>query len=108
MISTDSIKISFTSLLLALVFLLPSGIQLAHALESHEHPGCEEFSTHIHEKPLDCSLCDFQISIFDFTPDSNDQLRPAIENFKSEFQYHEINTSYYTVFTSLRGPPYLV
>ncbi|MBT8274673.1 MAG: hypothetical protein KJO39_00880 [Bacteroidia bacterium] len=94
--------------MLVLALLFPAGVQMAHTLEGHDHPTCTEYNTHIHEKQLDCSLCDFQISVFDFNPDFSEYLVTSIENFKSEIGRVELNSSSHTGFISLRGPPYLV
>lgn len=52
----------------SLALLLPTVVQLAHTFEGHEHKACTNISTHLHEKQLDCSICDFHFSIFTFTP----------------------------------------
>ncbi len=108
MISAPSIHRSLASLLMVFALLWPSAIQLAHTLEGHDHPTCNEFKTHIHDEQLECSLCDFQVSVFDFSPESTRYLDPSIENYKSDFRNTEICYLFFSGFNSLRGPPYLV
>ena len=93
---------------MAVVLLLPTGVRLAHSLQGHQHPACTEFKTHIHKKELDCSLCYYQISVFDFTPDSFDELFFPVENLKSDFNIVENVFVSSINITSLRGPPCLV
>lgn len=62
----NNILSSFFAGLLSILLLLPSFVEFAHTLEGHEHIACDDVSTHIHEKDLDCSLCDFQFSTFQF------------------------------------------
>ena len=50
----------------SLALLLPIATQTVHALDGHKHDVCNDFSTHLHKKQLDCSICDFHFSIFDF------------------------------------------
>lgn len=100
-----NIQSSIFAVLFGLTLLFPSVLQLAHTLEGHEHATCTNTATHIHEKNVDCSLCDFHFSSFhyDFT---------TFENFiVSEFflklqtgiissEKNQISHSFY-----LRGPP---
>ncbi len=87
--------------------LFPTFIQFAHTFEDHKHEACTDFSTHFHEKQLDCSVCDFHFSIFNFTP----QQLPAfvvIEGFqKTETVYLFPEFNQKTTHYFLRGPPLL-
>ena len=86
--------------------LLPTSVQFFHIFEKHEHNNnCKEVTTHLHEKELDCSLCDFHISSFDIT-----------FNNISEYSTIEDSLDYVTYYKSkkhnsikrsfnLRGPP---
>ena len=105
------LKTKITQFLVATIFslvlLLPSAVQFAHTFEAHEHKACTDISTHLHEKQLDCSICDFHFSIFTFTP-------LEVLDF-TVFQGFQNTESFY--FTSafslnlsqyfLRGPPLL-
>ena len=53
-------------MMLSLVLLLPTAVQFFHSFEKHKHLACEEVSTHIHDQNIDCSLCDFHFSTFNF------------------------------------------
>jgi len=91
-----------------LVLLLPSGMQLVHSFESHEHSSCSELKAHIHKKELDCSLCDFQHSTYSFSTENLNEFLSATPNFSLELS----NTPSEYIITpeciSLRGPPSLV
>ena len=51
---------NLTAIVVLIFLLLPSVVSLAHSAEKHDHfDHCENKSdTHIHEKQLDCCLCD--------------------------------------------------
>ena len=104
----QNIFVKFFSLMLVVILLFPSAIQLAHTEDSHDHPVCTDFSTHMHETELDCSLCDFQVSIFAFDTEKPGQDLLNSQNFR---QIHSAPKSLYLISsetTSLRGPPLLV
>ena len=91
--------------LLTTTLLMPSAVQLAHAFEDHEHPVCEIQVQHLHEETPDCSLCDFQISVFHFD-------LPTEVHFTVYFNYKEQNSVLNSSFNNpsnrhyfLRGPP---
>lgn len=60
-------QLAITAILL-LLLLFPIGVQAAHGFKEHQHESCQDFHTHLHEKQLDCFICDFHFSIFDFNP----------------------------------------
>lgn len=105
MISRHSIVSRLSSLLLVLLLMLPAAFQLAHAFEGHEHTSCDEITTHIHEKKLECDLCDFQLSTFTWT------LNSLAEFTSSDIQTKDVFTLKISLKTedqsqlSLRGPP---
>ena len=92
-----------------LILLLPTSIQVFHALEDHEHiDDCKEITTHLHEKEIDCSLCDFNLSpsyfqlANQFSFKTNDiPQNPNLELYN--FKYYHQQLSF-----SLRGPPILL
>tara|TARA_R100000353_G_scaffold176127_1_gene149638 strand:+ start:135065 stop:135394 length:330 start_codon:yes stop_codon:yes gene_type:complete len=105
------LKLNITQALIATVFclalLLPSAVDFAHIFESHEHKTCTDLSTHLHEKQLDCSICDFHFSVFNFEP-------IAVTEFAVLNGFKKVETTYYFPKLSspathfyLRGPPLL-
>ena len=57
----------FTGLILGLLLLLPSLIQLGHLLEGHQHLGCNQNSTHLHELDHKCDVLAFHFSALSFS-----------------------------------------
>ena len=96
---------NFSIAIFVFALLLPTTVQFAHAFEGHEHKPCIELSTHLHQKQLDCSICDFHYSIFTFTlievPEFD--ILPGFESAPTVylFQASELNSTHYF----LRGPP---
>jgi hypothetical protein len=95
----------FSAAIFAFALLLPTAVKFAHTFEGHEHNTCTDFSTHLHEKQLDCSICDFHFSIFNFAPQELPEFI-VIDGFqKTEAIYilpeFKLNTTHYF----LRGPP---
>ncbi len=89
----------------SLALLLPIITQTIHALDGHKHEVCNDYSTHLHKKQLDCSICDFHFSIFDF------KIQPSSE-FISFSTFHTLDsitlypdTSTFVSHFYLRGPP---
>ena len=86
--------------------LLPTSVQFFHAFEEHEHANdCTEITTHLHEKELDCSLCDFHISSFDFkfyniSDYSTIKVSSEYVAYYKSKKYNSIKPSF-----NLRGPP---
>ena len=91
----------------SLALLLPTAVKFAHTFEGHEHKACTDLSTHLHEKQLDCSICDFHFSIFDFTPQQNTEFIAQEEFQKTETLYFLANFSLNSTHYYLRGPPLL-
>jgi hypothetical protein len=91
----------------SLALLFPAAVKFAHAFDSHEHKACTETSVHIHKKQLDCSICDFHFSLFNF----NLQKLPEFAVFhgfqKNETVYFLPELQYYAHHYFLRGPPRL-
>ena len=86
--------------------MMPSLVQAGHNIfEEHEHISCNEVKTHLHEADVDCSLCDFHFSSFDYEPELTVELLPNITILTSEDHYSSsaFNTLQHTYF--LRGPP---
>ncbi|MBK5212436.1 MAG: hypothetical protein JJE55_02095 [Flavobacteriaceae bacterium] len=94
-----------TAAIFSFALLLPTAVKFAHTFEGHEHKACTESSTHIHKKQLDCSICDFHFSIFDFKPQEITEfaLLNGFQKTKTVYLLPKFiqNTSHYF----LRGPP---
>ena len=94
-----------TATIFSLSLLFPSFIQFAHTFDDHKHELCTDISTHIHQQELDCSICDFHFSTFNFTPQQYPELA-VTHGFQIAETYFQLSkfeksTSYYY----LRGPP---
>jgi hypothetical protein len=89
----------------SVALLLPTAVSFAHSFDGHEHKACTDLSTHLHEKQLDCSICDFHFSIFNFTPQQLPEfvVFHIFESVETEYLLPEfsLNSSHYF----LRGPP---
>ncbi len=100
----EIIRILFATIF-SFALLFPIAVKFAHQLEGHQHKACTEFSTHIHQKQLDCSICDFHFSIFNFT--LHDLPEFAVQNsfqkIETVYLFPEIN--FYSAHYFLRGPP---
>ena len=95
----------FIGIFMLLSLLCPLTVQTAHALDGHSHEICTDFSTHIHEKDIDCSIDLFQFSSFDFNPIESEVNYIAIyigDCSDIPNLYIESNTKYSN---HLRGPP---
>lgn len=85
--------------------LFPSGVQLAHALEGHEHEACYEITVHLHEEPVDCPIDHFHFSVYDCRFSTTEVARAVVFFNQANFEYNEIPTIFSQRFISLRGPP---
>ncbi|GHC52080.1 hypothetical protein [Ulvibacter litoralis] len=103
----DQITHKVASVLLTLALLFPVAIQFIHSLDEHEHTFCTEVSTHLHEKKLDCSLCDFHFSVVTFnTPTLPDFIiSESFPKLVTIYEASENNTIHHHYY--LRGPPQL-
>jgi len=94
-----------TVAIFSLALLLPTAVKLAHTFEGHEHKACTDFSVHIHKKQLDCSICDFHFSIFDFTPQEQPEflVYHSFQHIDTVYLIPELDLNLNNYF--LRGPP---
>ncbi|QXP52128.1 hypothetical protein [Cellulophaga sp. HaHa_2_1] len=106
---TNYIPKALTSVFLLLFMMLPLAIQFVHSCESHEHIACknqDNQKTHIHQKSLDCHICDFHFFSFTYDISSYPEFvktafsLKAITSFTPQFINTFLNNN-----TSLRGPP---
>lgn len=100
-----NLKTKVTQVLVATIFslalLLPTAVQFAHTFEGHEHKACTDISTHLHEKQLECSICDFHFSIFNFTP-------LEVPEFSVYHRYHNVEVFYLSQDFYLSQTPYFL
>jgi len=105
MIGKKNIALFAISLFLSLAFLFPTAVQFEHLFESHNHKPCNDYSVHLHEKPLDCNIQAFHFSTFSF------ETLPNWEIFAippHTFPYYGYTSVLYTqkpLTAFLRGPP---
>lgn len=95
----------FIAAIFSLALLLPIATQAVHALDGHKHEVCIDFSAHLHKKQLDCSICDFHFSIFDFKVQELPEFSGLniFQKIDSSTLFPETSTFLSHFF--LRGPP---
>lgn len=51
------------------LLLAPMAIELYHSVNTYHaaHEICVEQTTHVHQTPVDCSICDFHLSFFTYS-----------------------------------------
>ena len=90
-----------------LALLFPIGAKTVHAFGQHKHEVCSDLSSHLHEKQLDCSICDFHFSFFHFQPLAVLESIASVEVPPVVFEYvFNAKTGSINHFF-LRGPPLL-
>jgi len=97
--------LNFSAFLLLIIMLLPTIIQSVHVFEKHEQSNCNELTIHIHEQEIDCSICDFHISSFDYSFTNKIEYlltknHTIYADYYKSKKHNSIKLSY-----SLRGPP---
>ena len=96
---------NITSLLLLLIFLLPSVVKLEH---HHEHFECKaKNEKHYHSLHERCVICNFEFSVFlSWSGNIDLQKGNPLDNYSNKY-----NSQYYSNLSqfsfSLRGPPVL-
>ncbi|MCW5520542.1 hypothetical protein J1N09_11865 [Aureitalea sp. L0-47] len=95
----------FIGIFMLLSLLSPLTVQTVHALDGHTHEICTDFSTHVHEQEIDCSIDLFQFSSFDFNPiDSEvEYIAIFIGDTPEITNLHITSNTRYA--NHLRGPP---
>ncbi|WP_165748139.1 hypothetical protein [Cellulophaga sp. Z1A5H] len=106
---TNYISKALTAVFLLLFMMLPLAIQFVHSFENHEHTTCKDQdnqNTHIHQKSLDCHICDFHFFSFTYDLSSYPELVKTTFSLKvtNSFTTQFIN-SFNNNNTFLRGPP---
>ncbi len=105
MITAPKIKHILASVLLTAALLFPTVVQAIHTFDGHEHVSCKELKTHLHEEKVQCDLCDFQLSSFQFTFFSYELNVHETVVEQPKISVHKVYFLYKSDFTSLRGPP---
>ncbi|QAA80417.1 hypothetical protein EI546_01130 [Aequorivita sp. H23M31] len=95
----------FIATIFSFALMFPIAIQTAHALDGHEHQVCNDFSTHLHKKQLDCSICDFHFSSFDFKPQQLPEFSYVFGQNTAQNEYREAEILQSAPHFFLRGPP---
>lgn len=102
---TEISILNFSVLLLIVIMLFPTIFQFAHAFEDHKQSKCNEVTTHIHELEVECSICDFQISTFNYSfINEIDFLLTKNHTIYADYYKSKKHNSIKLSF-SLRGPP---
>jgi ABC-type sugar transport system permease subunit len=106
---TNYISKALTSVFLLLFMMSPLVIQFVHSFENHKHTTCKDQknqNTHIHQKSLDCHICDFHFFSFTYDISSYPEFVKATITLKvaKKFTTQFIN-SFNNNNTLLRGPP---
>jgi len=94
-----------SALMMLMLLLLPIVSEAMHALGEHDHPTCEEVTTHLHELESECAICDFHFTAFTFTPLQqivDTLVKKDTQRISSYASIVKINISFTYL---LRGPP---
>lgn len=97
------------TLIIAVVFLVPSAIKFSHVFTHHTHEVCKgELTSHIHKVDIDCDFYKFQLNKnFTYLLFNVDLFLENNEPQQIVSQYHFLS-KYQRLQTSLRGPPALI
>ena len=89
--------------------MIPSIIQLTHALENHKHTICiSKEVKHIHEKDLDCSLLHRQLQTLSIDFTSNYDVIPQQYYSTTFTQTAQVKVVQIISKKSPRGPPFFI
>lgn len=94
-----------SAIIMLMLLLLPMFSAIAHSLEDHDHPICNEVTTHLHELETECSICDFHFQAYNFNPLQQLEEFTAKSYFKHTLHYNSITALNSTYNYLLRGPP---
>lgn len=100
------LKLPLSILLIGLLWF-PLVVQFAHIFEEHDHKPCEEVSTHLHEKKLDCNLFDFHFSNYNYNVAKYPEFYSLEEPSKHETRYFSVEVSASSTNYYVRGPPHI-
>jgi len=105
----EHITFKLITLLIAVVFLVPSAVKFLHIFSHHTHEVCKGYqTTHIHKVDIDCDFYKFQLNKnFTHTFFNIDLFLEKNEPQQIVSQYHFLS-KYQRLQTSLRGPPSLI
>lgn len=102
---TNKAFIIITATIFSVALLFPTAIQTVHAFDGHEHIVCHDLTSHLHKKQLDCSICDYHFTLFEFTPQQPLEFIVHPGNFKAINQYQPTVKIADLTHFYLRGPP---
>ncbi len=105
MIFPSNIQRQILSVLLVMAFMIPTGVQLAHTLDGHEHKVCKEASTHIHALEVECSIDKFQLSAFSFAFNPSELKTWELVSYTDATYYSSHYSNQYWNGIYQRGPP---
>ena len=100
----DKFNLYAYSLLLILVFSIPTIIQSSLLFHNHSHKICDVSDTHLHEKINVCNLCDFTFSKKNYILNKNITIK-IITNYKIYYLNFKTLLSTLIIFFDSRGPP---
>lgn len=94
------------ALLLFIAVVLPISIQFIHLFEAHEHVVCTEQSTHIHQLDIECEICSYHLTSFDYSIAKYPDLTVLTSYAKVDVNHYSLQLSSFSVTnTQLRAPP---
>lgn len=107
-IMIQEVKYRIYAGILGLLLLLPSCLQLGHVLEGHQHLGCTQNTTHLHELDHNCDVLAFDFSALSYTT-----LTPCVAVHTpivepTKFWYSDLFINRITSKNNSRGPPILI
>ncbi len=101
----NHIKLLLAGVFFTCILLSPMFVQFMHALEGHEHIACDQIESHIHQDQNDCSLCDYQLSNYQYESFGiTELLDSTIKCEKNDNHFSLERTTYLHTFFG-RGPP---
>ena len=98
----------YVGLILGLLLLLPSLIQLGHILEGHQHLGCNQNSTHLHELNHKCDVLAFHFSALSLSFNKPLEEQKLVAFDQPFFWHIEFFTNQFLAAKSSRGPPTMI
>lgn len=108
-LAKEHIIFKIITLVIAVVFLVPSAVKFAHIFTHHTHEVCKGYeTTHIHKIDIDCDFYKFQLNKnFAYSWFNIDLFIEKNESLQIKSQYHFLS-KYQRLQTALRGPPVLI
>ncbi|MFT5959217.1 MAG: hypothetical protein ACI8VJ_000972 [Polaribacter sp.] len=93
------------ALLFLIVFFLPSGIEIVHALENHTHQVCNsQTENHVHENVTECDFHFFKVNTPSLPNNTYTSIIPIKKTVLIDGSYNFL-LEYQPLSYRLRGPP---